>query len=121
MGFEKSRLRWLAALSTVLSLVACYGTLAVIAVLGMLGTVIALNETVWAGAIVVFTSIAAVGLVMGFLRHRRPWPVLVGGLGAVAIATVMLVQYDRLIEVAGFVLLCAGAVWDWRSGRNPRP
>jgi hypothetical protein len=43
---------WLAAVATTFSLVACYGTLAAIAVLGALGVTIALNEAVWAGAIV---------------------------------------------------------------------
>lgn len=119
MSLRGPRLRWLAALSTALSLAVCYGTLAIIALLGMLGTAIALDETVWAGAIVAFAALATAGLGLGFTRHRQPWPLLVGGFGAAIIGYVMYVQYDRLIEVAGFVLLSVAAIWDWRICRLP--
>ena len=121
MSIRGSRLHWLAALSTVLSLAACYGTLAVIALLGVLGTAIAINETLWAGAIVAFAAIATVGLGLGLTRHRQPWPILVGGFGAAAIGYVMYVQYDRLVEVAGFLLLSVAAIWDWRICRVSAP
>jgi MerC mercury resistance protein len=114
-----SGLRWLATLSTVLSLVACYGTLAIVALLGVLGTAVAINETLWAGAIVAFAALALAGLGLGFARHRQSWPLLVGGIGAAAIVYVQYVQYDSLIEVAGFVLLGVGAIWDWRICRVP--
>ena len=114
-------MRWLAALSTALSLATCYGTLAIITLLGVLGTSIVVNETLWAGAIVAFAAIATVGLGLGLTRHRQPWPILVGGFGAAAIGYVMYVQYDRLIEVAGFLLLSVAAIWDWRSCRVSAP
>ena len=119
MPLRSSRLRWLAALSTVLSLGTCYGTLVVIALMGMLGTAIDLNQTVWAAAIVSFALIAIAGLGLGFTRHRLPWPILVGGFGAAAISYAMYVHYERLTEVAGFVLLSVAAIWDWRIGRLP--
>ena len=119
MVYGGSNMRWLAALSTVLSLVACYGTLAVVALLGVLGTAIAINETLWAGAIVAFAVLAIAGLGLGYTRHRQPWPILLGGFGAAAIGYVQYVQYDSLIEVAGFVLLGVGAIWDWRICRVP--
>ena len=121
MSPNGSRLRWLAALSTALSLAACYGTLAVIALLGVLGTAVALDETLWAGVIVAFAFIATGGLGLGLARHRRPWPILLGGSGAAAIGYVMYFQYDRLIEVTGFLLLCVAAIWDWRICHVPAP
>ena len=81
MSIRGSRLHWLTALSTVLSLAACYGTLAVIALLGVLGTAIAINETLWAGAIVAFAAIATVGLGLGLTRHLR-WSHFVGQFGS---------------------------------------
>ncbi len=114
MSLKDSKLRWFAALSTVLSLVACYGTLGVVALLGMLGTAIAIDEKLWAGAIVAFAFIAVGGLGLGFTRHRQHWPILTGAGGAAVIGYAMYIQYDRLIEVMGFILLSGAAFWDWR-------
>ena len=121
MSVKKSRLSWLAGIATMLSLAACYGTLAVIALLGALGIVIALDEALWAGAIVAFAALAVGGLGLGLLRHKRPWPFLIGVLGAMGIGYAMFVQYARSIELTGFVLLCLAAFWDWRLRRVPAP
>lgn len=109
---------WLAALATAFSLVACYGTLAAITLLGALGVTIALNEAVWAGAIVLFAGLALVALLIRWRGHRRLAPVLLAGVGFLLIAFTMLVSYERIIELAGFVVLCAGTVADWRMGRG---
>ena len=117
MSLKNPRLGWFTGIATVLSLAACYGTLAVVGVLGALGVAIAVNEALWAGAIVAFAALAAVGLGFGMARHGKPGPVLVGGLGVAAIGYAMFGQYDRLIEIAGFVLLCLSALWDWRISK----
>jgi hypothetical protein len=116
-----SKLGWLTGLATALSLFACYGTLAVIGVLGAIGIAIALDEALWAGVIVAFAALAVGGLGLGLLRHRQPWPFLIGVLGAMAIGYAMYVQYDRSIELSGFVSLCLAAFWDWRLRRVPAP
>jgi hypothetical protein len=118
MALKNSRFSWLAGMATALSLAVCYGTLALIAILGALGFAITLNEKLWAGAIVTFAALAVAGLGLGLARHRRPWPIMVGGLGAALIGYAMYGRYDRLTEFAGFVLLCLAAFWDWRSSRN---
>lgn len=118
MSFERSKLVWLPGFATALSLIACYGTLAIIAILGALGVAIALDEALWAGAIVAFAALAVGGLAIGFPRHRQVWPLLIGGLGAAAIGYAMYVQYLQLTELSGFVLLCVAAVWDWRLRRS---
>jgi MerC mercury resistance protein len=118
---ERSKLVWLSGFATVLSLTACYGTVAVVAVLGALGVAIALDEALWAGAIVAFAALAVGGLVVGFSHHRQVWPLVIGGLGALAVGYAMYVHFVRLIELSGFVLLCAGSVWDWRLRRGRQP
>ncbi|NQV83369.1 MAG: MerC domain-containing protein [Rhodospirillales bacterium] len=121
MSLRNSKFELLVAVATGLSLFACYGTLAVIGLLGALGIAIALDEALWAGAIVAFAGLAVVGLGLGLARHRRPWPVLVGAIGAAAIGYVMYGQYDRVVELAGFILLCFAAFWDWRLRRQQAP
>ncbi len=109
---------WLAALATASSLIACYGTLAAIALLGALGVTIALNEAIWAGAIVLFAGLAFVALLIRWRGHRRIAPALLAGIGLLLIALTMLVSYDRIIELVGFAFLCAGTVVEWRIGRG---
>ena len=121
MSLKNSRFGWLAGVATAFSLVACYVTLAVIGVLGALGIAIALDEAPWAGAIVAFAALAVGGLGFGLVRRRKPWPILVGGLGAATLGYAMYARYDRLTEFAGFVLLVLAAFWDWRLRRVSAP
>jgi lipopolysaccharide export LptBFGC system permease protein LptF len=79
---------------------------------------IALNETIWAGAIVLFAVLAVVGLGFAFARHRHAGPLLLGGLGAAVLTYAMYGHYTRLTELAGFALLCLAALWDWRLRRK---
>ena len=111
---KSSQFGWFAGVGTALSVIACYGTLVGISALGALGFAIQLNEQLWAGAIVLFAILALFGLALGLKRHKVFWPVLLGITGTLAIIYAMYVQYDRLVEVAGFVLLFIAAIWDWR-------
>jgi len=107
----------LAPLATALSLIACYGTLAAVGLLGALGIGIALNEAVWAGAIVLSAALAVVALALRWRRHGRGVPVLLGGAGLALIGFAMYVSYSLPAELGGFVLLCLGTWADWRGGR----
>ena len=111
---------WLAPLATALSLVACYGTFAAIGLLGALGVTIALNEAVWAGAIVLFAGLTFAVLLVRRRRHGRLFPAALAGVGFLLIGFSMLVSYNQLIEFAGFVFLFAGTAMDWRIGRSQR-
>lgn len=106
-----------AVLATSLSLFACYGTLAAIALLGALGVAISLNEVVWAAAIVVFAGLAFIFLLIRWYEHRRFASVLLAGFGFLLIVFAMLVSYERFIELGGFAFLCAGTLVDRRVGR----
>ncbi|MCK0102135.1 MerC domain-containing protein [Pseudohalocynthiibacter sp. F2068] len=108
------RFGWFAGVATVLSVVACYGSLVFISALGALGIAIHLNETLWAGAIVLFAILALFGFVLGLKQHKVFWPIVLGIAGTLAIIFAMYVRYDRLVEITGFVLLFLAAIWDWR-------
>jgi len=118
MSPNRSRFAWLGSAATLFSLAACYGTLAAMGILGVLGITIAFDETLWAGTIIAFAVLAVGGFGLGLLCHRQPWPTLIGGLGVVILVYVMYVQYDRLDEIFGFILLCLAAFWDWRLRRR---
>lgn len=118
-----SRLSRLAPAGTLLSLLACYGTLAVVGALSLMGITIAVNEHVWAGAIVVFALIAVFGVTVGYRRHRTLGPIIIAAVGAMFVTMAMygseqiqavLGFPSLIIEITGFVVLVAAAIWDWR-------
>jgi len=109
---------WLAPAAAILSLVTCYGTLAAVALLGALGMGIALNEAVWAGAIVVFAALTVAALALRARRHGRWGAFLIAGAGFVFIAFAMYVCYSRAVELLGFALLVVGTFLDWRGARR---
>jgi hypothetical protein len=94
----------------VMALAACYGTLALAAFLPLVGLRLAVNDTVWVGAILVFTLLALLAVLAGFRSHRSAAAALAAVAGAGLVAFAMLVAYHPIVELAGFVLLGA-AVW----------
>ena len=117
-GEEAGWGRWLPGAATVLSMAACYGTLGLIALLGAMGIVVSVNDTLWAGAIVAFAALAGIGIALGLRVHGKPWPLLLGVLAAGIVTYTMYINYDRSIELAGFALLCAAVAWDWLLRRR---
>ena len=108
--------RW-PAIATVLSMLACYGTLVAIAALGALGVTLSLNEGIWATAIAGFAILAVVTLLAGQKRHGSMAPFLVGAVGGGAVVFTSFVIYSPGIEALGFVLLCCAVWMDWRRAR----
>ncbi len=68
MSRNRSSFAWLGSVATLFSLAACYGTLAVIGIFGILGISIAFDETLWAGLIIAF---AVLGQARGSRRFVR--------------------------------------------------
>lgn len=114
------RWEWLAGAATVCSIVACYGTLAVVGVLSVMGVGIALHEGAWAGVISLFAVIAAAGIAFGYRRHRVIGPLVLAIVGAVLVLWVMFGSFNRVLEIAGFAALVAATVWDWRAKKRRR-
>lgn len=112
------RSRWFAVASLIAGLLACYGTLALVGLLSVLGISIAINAAAWAGAIVVFAGLTAFGIALGMRLHQRPAPFVLALLGFVLIAWTMLGRYGRTSEITGFATLAAATAWDWRARRR---
>jgi hypothetical protein len=105
-------------LSAVLSIIACYGTLAFVSMLSFLGITINIDNGIWAGVITLFAWLAVAGVVGGFRRNHAAGPLIVATLGAVFITWVMFVSFNRFIEVAGFSGLIIATLWE-RSLKFP--
>ncbi|QTF92020.1 MerC family mercury resistance protein, partial [Halomonas sp. BM-2019] len=113
---QRRGLLGLAALA--LALLSCYGTLALVALLPLLGIGLALDDGLWAGTIALFVLLSLAALVAG-LRHRvGPQPLLLGAAGGGLVLYALFVDYHALVELAGFVLLGGAVLWDLRRRRR---
>jgi rhodanese-related sulfurtransferase len=110
---------WVPGAATALAILSCYGTAAAIGLLSLLGVSLALDEGIWAGAISVFATLAAIAIAASYRRHRIVGPTAIAALGLGLILWVMFGSYSRAVELAGFVLLIAATLWDWRTGARP--
>ena len=115
---QRQKFAWLPGIGTLLALLACYGTVAIISLLSLLGVSIALHEGAWAAAISLFALLATIGVAVGYRRHRNMRPLVVAVIGTGMIIWVMFGSYNRVIELAGFGGLVAAAIWDWRAKRS---
>jgi rhodanese-related sulfurtransferase len=111
-----SKLFWFPRAATALAVLSCYGTTVLIGLLSLLGVSLALDEGIWAGTISVFAALATIAIAVSYRRHRIIGPTVMAVFGLTLILWVMFGSYGRAVELAGFVLLIAATLWDWRAG-----
>ena len=70
----------MAALALVL--IACYGTLVAVSLLPFIDLTLAVDESVWAGAIILFTGMTVVAVAAGIRKHRSFMPLVLAMVGA---------------------------------------
>jgi len=123
---DDARSSWLAGGGAVLSILACYGTLALIAILSLMGITVAINVHVWAAAIVLFAILAMLGVAWGYRSHRNIGPLCVAVLGTLLVILAMygsdflndvLGLNSRAVELLGFAALIIATILDWRLKR----
>ncbi len=110
---------WLPRAATALAILSCYGTTVLIGLLSLVGVSLALNETIWAGAISFFAILATGAMAVSYRRHQTVGPLVIAVLGLGLVLWVMYASYNRGIELVGFALLVVATVWDWRVVRRP--
>ena len=115
MGQNSDGLKWLGRYSgaaVVLSIMACYGTLALVALLSMAGVTLSLHEGAWATVVVVLVWIAVLAMGVNLRWHRSFGPFILADIGALLISWVMIIDFNRTMELSGFALLIVAALWD---------
>lgn len=111
------RLARLPNIAAVLSIVACYGTLAAVSILGVFGVTLNIHEGAWAGVITLFGWLVPLGMIFNARSSRAIGPLLTASGGAVLITWVMFMTFNRVVEILGFVALLSAIVWDRRLRR----
>jgi hypothetical protein len=112
------RLGRYSGVAVVLSIVACYGTLALVAILSLAGVTISVHEGAWAAVIVVFAWLAVLAMGVNIRSYRSFGPFVLSDIGALLVSWVMMVDYSRVLEAIGFALLIVAALWDRQVRRR---
>ena len=101
----------------VFAVLACYGSLAAVALLSALGVSMALNDGIWAGAIIFFSSVTTGIIGLGMRKHKSMVPLLLAISGTLVLCFTMFVHYNALTELVGFVLLALATYLDFDKRR----
>lgn len=110
----------LAPIAMTLALLSCYGVLGLTVLLPLVGLRLALDPVAWSASIVLFTSLTVLSLLPGYRHHYSIVPGLCGLAGGGLILYALLVHYQALIELAGFVLLTLAVIHDSHLRRRGR-
>lgn len=120
--------RWLTALgrrgvlgmaALLLALLSCYGTLAGLTLLSLMGYSMALDEGVWAAAIAAFALLTVGAVAVGLRRHRQVGAVVLAVAGVSVLLYALFIDYHLAVELTGFLLLAGGVAWDaWLRRRH---
>jgi len=98
--------------ATIAALAACYGVLALVGGMALLGLSIPLNAQLWTGMIAALALLAPLGLALNLDVHRSWGPTLVGAAGALVVLHALLGAYDWRTEASGFMAMLGAALWD---------
>ena len=115
MAEDGDGLAWLgrySLIAVVASVVTCYGTLALVAMLSALGVEPSVPRGVWAIPVVAFAWIGVLAMGVSLRRHANFAPFVLADIGALLVSWALLVDFDRMMEAGGFALLVAAALWD---------
>ena len=111
---EEKDYSWIGSVASLFAVVACYGTLATVALLSALGISVEIDEGRMVKLISGLLVLALAGMVYSFRTHRHPGPLLLTLASAALLLWVFYGSYSKLIELTGFAALVAASVWDFR-------
>lgn len=111
---KPARLSWLGSATSLIAVIACYGTLAAVALLSLVGVSVKLDESFMVKLVTALLILALVGMGNSFRLHRHAGPLLLSLAAAAVLLLVFYAKYSRPLELTGFALLVIASVWDFR-------
>lgn len=111
---KPARLSWLGSATSLIAVIACYGTLAAVALLSLVGVSVELDESFMVKLITALLILALLGMGNSFRLHRHAGPLLLSLAAAAVLFVVFYGKYSKPLELTGFALLVIASVWDFR-------
>lgn len=118
MNINKQNLSWLGSAASLLAVTICYGTLAAVSLLSLIGISVNIDEATLVKWITGLLILALSGMLYSWRSHRYPGPLILS-LGAAALLLwVFYGHYSKPLELMGFALLVVASLWDFRAKRR---
>jgi arsenite methyltransferase len=118
---EPSRLSSLGSITSLLAVATCYGTLAAIALLSVIGVSIEVNEGALVTVITGLLILALAGMMYSYRGHGTPGPLVLSIAAAALLIWVFYGAYSKPLELTGFAGLVVASVWDFRAKKAACP
>ena len=112
------RFAWLGSAASIFAVIACYGTLAAVALLAAIGVSVDLNEGNFVIFITVLLGLAIAGTGYSFRLHRHPGPLTVSILSVAMLSWIFYGSYSKSLELLGFAGLVVASIWDYRCKKK---
>ena len=118
MSKSKYKLSWLGSATSLLAVAACYGTLAAVSLLSLIGVSVDIDEAVMVRFITALLIVALLGMLYSWRSHRHPGPLLLSMSAATLLLWVFYGSYSKPLELTGFALLVIASIWDFRTKKR---
>ena len=115
---DKKDYSWVGSVTSLLAVVACYGTLATVALLSVIGISIEIDEGFLVKLISGLLVLALAGMGYSYSVHRHPGPLLLSIGSAALLLWVFYGSYSKPLELTGFIALVFASVWDFRAKKR---
>ncbi|MFZ5557723.1 MAG: MerC family mercury resistance protein [Pseudomonadota bacterium] len=96
----------------------CYGTLAAVALLSVIGASVEVDEGFLVKLISGLLLLALAGMGYSYRIHRHSGPLLLSIVSAMLLAWVFYGSYSKPLQLTGFAMLAAASIWDFRAKRR---
>jgi len=110
---DNKDLSWIGSATSLLAVAACYGTLAAVSLLSLIGINLEIEESVMVKLVSGLLVLALGGMAYSFSKHRNPGPLLLSVVAAALLLWVFFGAYSRSLEMLGFALLILASIWDF--------
>lgn len=115
---DKKDYSWVGSATSLLAVLACYGTLAAVGLLSVIGISVELDEGLLVRLISGLLILALAGMLYSYSVHRHPGPLLLSVASAALLLWVFYGPYSKPLELTGFAFLVVASVWDFRAKKR---
>lgn len=115
---NKNNYSWIGSVTSLLAVVACYGTLATVALLSVIGISVEIDESVLVKLITGLLILALAGMGYSYSVHRHPGPLLLSIAAATLLLWVFYGSYSKPLEITGFIALVIASIGDIRAKKR---
>jgi len=115
---DKKDLSWLGSATSLLAVAACYGTLAAVSLLSLIGINLEIEESIMVKLVSALLVLALAGMAYSFSKHRNPGPLVLSIIAAALLLWVFFGDDSKSIEMLGFSLLIVASIWDFMAKKR---